>query len=161
MTLPFLKSPPGETPVIVEGHFRATPARVFRAWTEPDEIVQWFGTHTLSSAEIDLRVGGTWRFLFADTGNGRSILQGSYTDVSPNDRLAFTWVHEHARTDGVIETTPESQVTITFAPERDGTFVRLVHAGIQRVEGRSGVGQGWNASFERLQAIAEGREVAA
>lgn len=160
MTLPFLKSPPGDTPVIVEGHFRASQARVFRAWTEPDQIVQWFGTHALTDVAIDLRIGGTWRFHFAEDGNGRSTLRGCYTEISPDDRLAFTWAHELARADGAIETTPESQVTITFTPERDGTFVRLVHSGIQSTGGRSGVGHGWDASFERLQAAVAGEAAA-
>ena len=60
MTPPFLRSAPGSDPIVVEGTFAASPERVFRAWTRPEEVRKWFGQQpdSLESAEIDLRVGG-------------------------------------------------------------------------------------------------------
>lgn len=43
MTLPFLKSALGTEPVVVEGIFAASVERVYRAWTEPEELKAWFG----------------------------------------------------------------------------------------------------------------------
>jgi uncharacterized protein YndB with AHSA1/START domain len=62
----YLQSAPGDEPVIVEGHFDAPIKRVFQAWTTPDAVKAWFGTdsHQLANAEIDLRVGGAYRFEF-------------------------------------------------------------------------------------------------
>ena len=56
----FLKSPAGTDPVIVEGLFRAPVARVYRAWTDPAQLVAWFGPapKAMVSAEADVRVGG-------------------------------------------------------------------------------------------------------
>ena len=56
MSLPFLKSPPGETPVIVEGLFAASPDRVFRAWTEADEVLKWFGPGSTWSSGTAARI---------------------------------------------------------------------------------------------------------
>ena len=39
----FVKTEPGTDPIIVEGFFAATPAKVFEAWTKPDIVVKWFG----------------------------------------------------------------------------------------------------------------------
>jgi uncharacterized protein YndB with AHSA1/START domain len=63
----FVKSVPGDDPIVVEGYFAATPARVFEAWTDPDIVVKWFGRapNSVLSAIIDLRPGGAWQFLLS------------------------------------------------------------------------------------------------
>jgi len=157
MSLPFLTSEPGETPVVVEGVFKATPDRVFRAWTEPDEIRRWFGPtpHSLETIDIDLREGGAWRFAFPKAEGGQNAMIGEYVDVEAGRRLVFTWQHERVLDDGAREATPRSQVTVTFEPRAEGTFVRLVHEAIEKVDGRQGVGRGWNAGFGQLQALFE------
>ena len=157
MSLPFLKSPPGETPVIVEGLFAASPDRVFRAWTEADEVLKWFGPapHSLETVDIDLREGGSWRFAFPKVDGPRNSLFGEYLTVEQSRRLVFTWHHQRQFDDGQQETTPRSQVTVTFEPKADGTFVRLVHEAIREEDARKGVGRGWNAGFGQLHMVLE------
>jgi uncharacterized protein YndB with AHSA1/START domain len=152
MTLPFLKSPEGQEPVLVEGEFAAAPARMFRAWTDPDELKSWFGRGpgSIESAQVDVRVGGTWRFdLGAGDGN-RDVLFGEYLAVEPNRRLVFSWRHERTDASGRVETSAPSQVTVTFEPVDAGVRVKLVHAAIAGSDGRIGVGTGWSASFATL-----------
>lgn len=155
MNLPFLKSPPGETPVIVEAQFAATPERVFRAWTRADEVVKWFGPapQSLETVDIDLREGGSWRFAFPKSDGPRASLFGEYVTVEQDRRLVFTWHHQRQFDDGKEETTARSQVTVTFEPKASGTFVRLVHEAIREEDARKGVGRGWNAGFTQLQAV--------
>ena len=163
MTLPFLKSPIGEQPVVVEGHFSASPERAFLAWSTPEEMVKWFGPgpERVEDMQIDLRVGGCWSLTFKTVDGAQDKLFGSYLDIEANRRLSFSWAHERCFEDGQVETTPISEVSIHFEPTETGVFIKLVHSAIQSEDGRLGVGRGWNASFERLdQWFATDKETA-
>lgn len=162
MTLPFLRSPAGADPIVIEGMFKATPERVFRAWTSTEEVRKWFGQKpdSLASAEIDLRVGGAWRFAFKAGEAHQDVLGGTYAAVEPGSKLAFSWIHERIFPGGRFERTPASEVTVTFEPASEGTFVRLVHAAIRAEDARKGVGQGWAASFGAIQAVLDAEPVA-
>ncbi|WPZ36524.1 SRPBCC domain-containing protein [Thalassobaculum sp. OXR-137] len=162
MNLPFLTSPHGSDPVVVENTFKAPPARVFRAWTDPAEVKAWFGQapHSMSAIEIDLREGGAWKFSMPPTETSRDALRGTYVTVEPDRKLVFTWCHEREFADGRVEVTPDSEVTVTFEPAEQGTFVRLTHSGIRKEDARKGVGSGWAASFGSIQALLEQEEAA-
>ncbi|WP_162906863.1 SRPBCC family protein [Algihabitans albus] len=152
----FLRSPVGEEPVVLEGLFRAPLARVYRAWTDPEQIVQWFGPGRekgkgcLISATLDLRVGGHWHFVLSQDDGGRASLQGTYSVVETESCLSFSWCHVRETADGRREETPRSQVTVRFRAEGASTHVYLRHEGILREDGRKGVGGGWDASFQQL-----------
>jgi len=162
MTVPFLKSPAGADPIVVEGRFKVSPERMFRAWTRPEEVKKWFGQRpdALASAEIDLRVGGAWRFAFEAMEAHQDVLGGTYAAVEPDSRLAFSWVHERHFPDGKVEKSAASEVTVTFEPSEDGTLVRLVHAAIRAEDARKGVGQGWAASFGTIADLLDTEEAA-
>ena len=162
MSLPFLTSPHGSDPLVVENTFKASPARVFRAWTDPTEVKAWFGQapHSMSKVEIDLREGGAWKFSMPPSDTSRDALRGTYVTVEPERKLVFTWCHEREFADGRVEVTPDSEVTVTFEPAEQGTFVRLTHAGIRKEDARKGVGSGWSASFGSIQALLEKEEAA-
>ena len=148
----FLRNDIGEEPVIVEGMVRGSAARIFRAWTMPEEIVKWFGPKvgSVRSAEIDLRVGGRWRFVMEDSETVRASLEGEYLRIEPGRCLAFSWRYLRDYADGRQERTSDSRVTVQFQEENGYTQISLRHEGIVREEGRSGVGMGWNASFRQL-----------
>jgi len=148
----FLRSDIGDEPVIVEGILAAPVARVYRAWTDPKEIVKWFGLEAgaMLSAEIDLRVGGQWCFVMQDGEDGRASLRGEYFRVDFEERLEFSWRHVREHTDGRREESPESKVTVTFREDGASTHLHLRHEGILRQDGRLGVGKGWDATFEHL-----------
>ena len=113
-----LKSAPGADPLLVEDVFDAPVQRVFRAWTEPGEIVKWFGVppSLASSAEIDLRVGGNWRISFGPNEQPTSCFQGVYDEIVPDSKLVFTWAHVDYRAEGGPMTTPASRVDGGFRP---------------------------------------------
>lgn len=149
MTLPFLISPPGDTPVILEGLLPASPERVFRAWTTPSEVTKWFGraTHRLTSAEIDLQVGGLWRFAFS----ADEALHGAYLAIEPATLLRFSWMHERRSPKGVVETTPTSQVSVSFEPRQGGAYIRLVHEALSGDTTR--FGEGWSISLASMREL--------
>lgn len=155
MSLTFLQSEPGEEPVVVEGDFTAPPERLYRAWTDPQELKGWFGAGLGGPDEValDVRTGGAWKVVYENAGGRRDTLFGEYLTVEPARHLAFSWQHERRHPDGKVETTAKSQVSLRFDAVEGGTRLRLVHEAIVRSEGRLGVGEGWNDAFAKLQAL--------
>ena len=97
--------------------FQVTRERVFRAWTEPKELRQWFGVaegFTTPIAEVDLRVGGSYRLGMQPPGSDQVLIaQGIYREIVRPEKLVFTWRWE---TPNSVE--PHTLVTIEFF-ERD------------------------------------------
>ena len=153
--LDYVKSPPGADPIIVEGIFPASPADVFAAWTDPDIVKQWFGPvpGSLHAAEIDLRVGGAWRFVKSEDQDGAFGFEGVYLAIKPPTGLRFTWRQFKTHPDGTHETSADSQVDLTFDARDTGTFLRVVHSNIESEAIRKGFAGGWGMGFENLAAL--------
>lgn len=149
----FLKSQPGVDPIMVEGAFRAPIEKVWRAWTEPERMIQWFGGKAgdFRRIDADVRVGGRWRCEMDDDEAADARIEGVYLTVELHARLEFTWSHVRDFADGRREATPESTVSVTFRATEGGTTIALTHADISTEDARKGVGGGWAGSFERLK----------
>jgi uncharacterized protein YndB with AHSA1/START domain len=126
----------------------ATPAEVYRAWTDPDLLVRWFGPEnvTTQEAEVDLRVGGSYRVVMLEDNGERHQVSGAYQEVVENERLVFSWAWV---------TTPErvSRVTVTFKPDGDGTILTLLHEQFFDAEAVRGHTHGWTGSLVKLEAL--------
>lgn len=155
MTLEFVRTEPGEDPIIVEGYFAATPATVFRAWTDPNIVMKWFGyaPNSLQGASIDLRPGGAWQFLKSSDDEKSVGFEGEYIEIDPDKRLRFTWSYFVEHANGEREASPRSQVEVNFIANGSGTEIRLVHGAIQDEGTRQGFAGGWNAAFNTLNTI--------
>jgi uncharacterized protein YndB with AHSA1/START domain len=128
-------------------HYPVAPEKVWRAWTDPQALKQWWGPggpEAVSLVQIDLRVGGRFRIIFGGARGDEHEVQGTYKDVVPNRRLAFTWTWPR--------TTPEreSLVTITFNAVAGGTELDFVHAQHFDEKVRDGHLQGWSEAFVKL-----------
>ena len=126
----------------IERTLAAPAERVFRAWTDPEELIRWLSPSPDGSAEVDLRVGGRFRIVMS--GGGREIEHtGEYREVEAPHRLVFTWVSEF--TDG------ESVVTVEMHPIT-GSRTRLVlsHERLP-VEHAKSHEQGWGTFVEALK----------
>lgn len=155
MTLDFVQSAPGQDPIVVEGYFAAPPSTVYEAWTDPESVVKWFGQspNSLHSAEIDLQIGGTWRFLKSKEGAKSMGFEGTYLEIIPGQRLVYSWAHLQTDEEGRRSLSEYSQVEVNFKPKGKGTFIRLVHSAIREEDMRRGVGGGWNAAFTHMTAL--------
>jgi uncharacterized protein YndB with AHSA1/START domain len=111
--------------LVVTRSFAAKRSRVFRAFTDRNEMKQWFGPEgfTISACAIDLRVGGAYRVVMRSPHGTEHIVRGVYQEISKPERLAFTWAWESD--DG--ELGPETVVTVTFAENDGKTELRLSH----------------------------------
>jgi uncharacterized protein YndB with AHSA1/START domain len=105
----------GDREIVMTRVFDAPRELVFRALTTPELLKRWFGPHgwTLAECEIDLRVGGAWRF-FSKGPNGRTMgMRGVYRVIAPPERLEYTESFDEWPQQG------SALITITLA-ERNG-----------------------------------------
>jgi uncharacterized protein YndB with AHSA1/START domain len=80
--------------VIVRRVIAASRERVFRNWTEPEQLTRWWGPGGFScpAAEVDLRPGGTYRLvMLAPGGAPQMSVTGTYRTVDPPALLVYTW----------------------------------------------------------------------
>jgi len=90
---------PAGTGIALQRRFRASPHRVFRAWTEPSALREWWCPAGWIAGEIviDLRPGGTYRIEMRRIGGGECLaIRGEFLDVTPPRRLVFTWIWDGA-----------------------------------------------------------------
>jgi uncharacterized protein YndB with AHSA1/START domain len=82
----------GDREILLVREFRASRERVFDALTRPDLLKRWHGARgwSLVSCEVDLRVGGKWRFVSAGPGGERMGYGGNYLDIVPPERIVYT-----------------------------------------------------------------------
>lgn len=132
---------PARAGFTIERILSAPPEHVFRAWTDPEEMIRWMSTSPEGSAEVDLRVGGRFRIVMSDGGR-ESEHTLEYREVEAPYRLVFTWVSEF--TDG------ESVVSVELHPI-DGGHTRLVFSHERLpVEHAEAHKRGWG-TFEELE----------
>ena len=87
---------PADTQILITREFDAPAELVFEAWTTPELIKRWWagkrGDVTL--AEVDLRVGGGWRYVMVAQGGFEVGFHGEYREIVPNERIVSTEVFE-------------------------------------------------------------------
>lgn len=87
---------PSETQILITREFNAPKHLVFKAYTTPDLIKRWWAGERgeVTIAEVDLRVGGTWRYVLIADGGFEVGFHGEYREVVPNERLVSTEIFE-------------------------------------------------------------------
>jgi uncharacterized protein YndB with AHSA1/START domain len=130
-------------------HFYPAPiGRVYEAWTNPRIMSSWFyvGDRWTAQVENELRVGGTFRITM-HTDNGETLVtHGTYRELDPPHRIAFTW--NSYRHQG-------SLVIIDLTEVDNGTELTLTHSGLPSRELRDMHSQGWRGCLANLQRAAE------
>lgn len=135
----------GLPPFSIIRRYRVAPEKVWRAWTEPQALSQWFGSGkpgSVTTAEFDLRVGGRYRIAFICPKGEFHEVSGIYQEVVPHRRLVFTWAWK---------STPErvSRVSIDLKPPADGTELSFVHDRFFDAEARISHERGWLPMFDQ------------
>jgi uncharacterized protein YndB with AHSA1/START domain len=126
--------------------------RVFRALTDAAEVARWWGPHgfTMAEIEIDLRVGGSYRFTMQPPAGDRFHLAGEFLEIDSPHRLVYTFRYEEPDPD-------DRQTVVTLSLEEVGgaTHVSLSQGDFAteaRLELHRG---GWTDSLERLSELTE------
>jgi uncharacterized protein YndB with AHSA1/START domain len=126
----------------------ARPEKVYAAWTNPQELMQWFGPPAVVAgtvqADIDLRVGGGYRIGFDMIDGEHNEVGGVYREVVPDARLVFTWAWR---------STPEreSLVTVAITADGGGTLLTLHHQQFADEAARDVHEAGWTGTLDKLE----------
>jgi uncharacterized protein YndB with AHSA1/START domain len=127
---------------------KASPQATYNAWTDPQKIARWFGpgTYVPTKVEADPRVGGKYNFVMRAPDGEEHDVRGVYREIVQNEKLVFSWAWK---------STPEreSQVTVTFKPDGDGTILTLLHEHFYDEATRDRHQFGWDGSLTKLEAI--------
>jgi uncharacterized protein YndB with AHSA1/START domain len=128
------------------------PARiVFEAWTKPELLKRWWAPKstgvTLLSCEADVRVGGTYRFVFGHGDSKPMAFFGRYVEVTPHSRLV--WTNDEGGDGGAV-------TTVTFE-EKGGKTLLVMHELYPSKEALDAAGAGMEAGmgepFEQLDEL--------
>ena len=144
---------PAETQILITREFDASKDLVYKAWTTPDLIKRWWAGKRgeVTVADVDLRVGGSWRYVMIADGGFEVAFHGEYREIVPNERIVSTEVYE-GMPDG------EALNTLTFS-EDDGrtTLTILVEHSIKEHRDahiESGMEAGMQESMDALEQVA-------
>jgi len=139
---------PTERELVITRVFDAPRALVFKAWTEPERLVRWWGPRgfTMPSCKMEVRPGGAYRFQMRSPEGTDHWLQGVYREIVEPERLACTWAWLDADGKPVHETL----LTVTFDEEGDKTKLTLHQAVFESVTARDAHQSGWTSSLECL-----------
>jgi uncharacterized protein YndB with AHSA1/START domain len=112
---------PADDQILITREFDAPRELVYRAWTSPELIKRWWTARRgeMTVAEIDLRVGGRWRYVMVADGGGEVAFHGEYREIIPNERIVSTEVYE-----GMPDA--EAVDTVTFSETDGRTLLRLL-----------------------------------
>lgn len=131
----------------LERELPATPETVFNAFTDPRALRAWWGPPgtTTVEAEVDLRVGGRYRWVMRGDDSGDTyVVTGEYLEIRAPRLLRMTWAWEQEPQLG------EMRVTLELAPTADGTRLSLTHELLPNAKARDSHEHGWSGSLERL-----------
>jgi uncharacterized protein YndB with AHSA1/START domain len=151
---------PTDDQILITRELAAPPAVVYRAWTEPELVKRWWsgGHGRVTVAEIDLRVGGTWRYVIS-AADYEVAFHGEYREIVPGERLVHTEIFEGApETPDVPASDPPLDI-VTFAPSAAGgtTLTILVECHTKELRDLildSGMEAGVQGQMDALEEVA-------
>ena len=140
-----------------ERTFAASPGRLWQAFTDPAQIPMWWGPHSTTTEvmEMDVRVGGAWRFISHASDREDVVFYGEYLELDPPNTIRWTFLFD---VEGVgPQGGPE---TVRFEPVEGGTKVTSIgHMGspeVIQMALATGMTKGAIETWDRLEALLAG-----
>ena len=147
---------PTDEEILISREFDAPKHLVYAAWTTPELVSRWWPGRRgeMKSAEIDLRVGGAWRYVMTAAGGHEVAFHGEYREIEPNERIVNTEVYE-----GVPGGDDDPAVNlVTFTEVRGRTTLELLtRVGSRQVRDMiidSGMEGGMQEGMDLLEQVA-------
>lgn len=129
--------------------FKASPQKVYDAWTDPKMLVQWWGPEGMTTPEckMDVREGGAWKTTMTSAKEGGAYtVSGVYKVLDRPGHLCFSWGWTNEGKRG-----HETEIDVTFKAIEGGTRMTMVQKVFAEAEQVDKHNQGWSSSFNDLQ----------
>jgi uncharacterized protein YndB with AHSA1/START domain len=149
---------PTDEQILITREFDAPKHLVYKAWTTPELVKRWWNAKRgeVTVAEIDLRIGGMWRYVMVTDDGFEVAFHGEYREIDPNERIVSTEVYE-----GMPQGEGPEQGTLNTATftEADGrtTLTVLVQAPSKEIRDAiidSGMEAGMQDAMDLLEEVA-------
>ena len=144
---------PTDEQILITRAFDAPRELVYRAWTTPELVRRWWHANRgeMTIAEIDLRVGGRWRYVMIVHGDVEVAFHGEYREIVPNERLVATEVYEGMPGAEALDTTTfedaGGRTTVTILVQHQTKEHRDAHV-------ESGMEDGLQDALDLLEEVA-------
>ena len=144
---------PTDEQILITRDFDAPRHLVYEAYTTPELVKRWWPGRRgeMSSAEIDLRVGGRWRYVMVASEGFEVAFHGDFREIVPNERIVTTEVFE-----GMPDAEAVDTVTFTEADGRTTLEILVQHASKEHRDGHinSGMEVGMQEGMDLLEEVA-------
>jgi uncharacterized protein YndB with AHSA1/START domain len=144
---------PTDTEILITREFDAPRRLVYKAWTTPELIKRWWSGERgeVTLAEVDLRIGGTWRYVMMAHGGFEVAFHGEYREIVPNERVVTTEVYE-----GMPDGQAVNTITFTETNGRTNLTILVQHTCKEHRDAHinSGMEGGMQESMDRLEEVA-------
>ncbi len=144
---------PTDTQILITREFEAPRQLVYTAWTRPELIRRWWAGERgeVTSAEVDLRVGGGWRYVMRAHAGFEVAFHGIYREIVPNERIVSTEVFE-----GMPDAEAVSTTTFAEAGGHTRLAILVQHTTREHRDAHvnSGMEGGMQESLDRLEHVA-------
>jgi uncharacterized protein YndB with AHSA1/START domain len=144
---------PTDTQILITREFDAPKHLVYKAWTTPELVSRWWNAKRgeVKIADIDLRVGGAWRWVMVTDDGFEVAFHGEYRELVPNEKIVTTEVYEGMPDAAALN-------TLTFSEEDGRTTMTLLvdHASKEHRDGHinSGMEAGMQDAMDLLEQVA-------
>ena len=138
-----------KTSLEIKRFINAPPARVYAAWTDSDQLKQWWGPEGVQTRNFtaDARVGGKYRWDLVNQEGEEMSVFGEYRELIAGRKIVFTWKWD----DDEDWKVHNSLVTVELSDRDGGTEIKLTHEQLPSEASRDRHNEGWNSVIDRLE----------
>jgi uncharacterized protein YndB with AHSA1/START domain len=144
---------PTDEQILITREFDAPRHLVYRAWTTPELVKRWWSAKRgeVTVAEIDLRVGGKWRYVMVTEDGFEVAFHGEFREIVPDERIVSTEVYE-----GMPDAEAVNTLTLTEVDGRTTLTVLVQHASKEHRDAHieSGMEAGMQDAMDLLEEVA-------
>jgi uncharacterized protein YndB with AHSA1/START domain len=144
---------PADEQILITREFDAPKHLVYKAFTTPDLVKRWWHANRgeMTVAEIDLRVGGKWRYVMVAEGDFEVGFHGEYREIVPNERIVSTEVYE-----GMPDAEAVNTMTLTESDGRTTLEILVQHSSKEQRDAHieSGMEAGMQDAMDLLEEVA-------